>query len=493
MGYFSNVFDAIRGRTSSPEVKNVVEKKDSPVSNLPKTRKSAADTTSYNLQIYKDGVNLVTPSFVRECIPIIRKLYKVNPDLGVALFDIIQLTNTGYSIEFDAEVKPDMADKMRKHIEKAAEEWNYGTAGLPGIINKMIAQIYVSGALSNEWVPNRSLSGIESVIFVNPENIEFSLNKRKTKYQPYQRVKSSLLSTGTQDPDLIKLNTSTYRYYGLFSDEDAPYGVPPFLTALEDIDNQKFMKKNIRHIVQQVGLMGFMEILINKPDQNANESVDQYIARLSNLLQTTKDNVGSGMTDGVMVGYDEDHQFEFHSTTKNMQGMGDVFNLVETQLANGLKTSASFLGVSMGGTETMLTIIFTKMLSQLSNVQNILAKNLQYGLALELRMAGYKFKEVKVSFKASTITDDYKIKQAEEIKIRNLNALYDQGIISQEQYAHVMGYAKPDQKEPRVERSKDVMEEASKGATREKKKDASDRKGREAGKPQPKRADQKTQ
>ena len=124
----------------------------------------------------------------------------------------------------------------------------------------MIAQLYVSGALSTEWVPNRKLTGLETVIFVNPETIEFSLNKRKTSYAPYQRVKTSFIAAKEKSPDLVKLNPKTYRYYGLFSDEDAPYGVPPFLTALADIDSQLFMKKNIRHIVQQVGLMGFLEI-----------------------------------------------------------------------------------------------------------------------------------------------------------------------------------------------------------------------------------------
>ena len=484
MSYFTRLYNSVLNRdvTQATTKAAVAKPKPDVVSTLPNTRKSSPDTT-YNLQSFKEGVNLVTPSFVRECIPIIRRLYKVNPDLGIALFDIIQLTNTGYDISFDASVTPDQADIMREHIEARTKEWNYGTAGLPGIINKMIAQLYVSGAVSTEWVPNRKLTGLESVIFVNPESIEFSLDKRKTTYKPYQRVKRSFVASKDKSPDLVKLNPKTYRYYGLFSDEDAPYGIPPFLAALENIDSQMFMKKNIRHIVQQVGLMGFLEILVSKPGQNADESEAAYVARLNSLLTTTKTNIGDGMIDGTMVGFDEDHEFNFHSTTKNMQGLGDVFNLVESQVANGLKTSGSFIGVNSGGTETMITIVFTKMLSQLTNIQNILSQNLEYGLALELRMAGFKFKDVKLEFKASTISDDLKIQQAIEIKVRNLQALYNQGIISQETYATKMGYLKPDEKEPR-QSNDDLINDAKDKENREKDKDKSDRKVRDKKKTQ---------
>jgi len=196
MSYFTRLYNSVLNRdvTQATTKAAVAKPKPDVVSTLPNTRKSSPDTT-YNLQSFKEGVNLVTPSFVRECIPIIRRLYKDNPELGIALFDIIQLTNTGYDISFDASVTPDQADIMREHIEARTKEWNYGTAGLPGIINKMIAQLYVSGAVSTEWVPNRKLTGLESVIFVNPESIEFSLDKRKTTYKPYQRVKRSFVAS----------------------------------------------------------------------------------------------------------------------------------------------------------------------------------------------------------------------------------------------------------------------------------------------------------
>lgn len=498
MSYWKNLGLSLLNRlpATEPEVvhemaREELEEKTNVTSGLPRTRQSIPNTY-YELNDLKTGVKILTPSFVRECIPLIRKLYKVNPDLGSALFDIIQLTNTGYEIKFDRSVPDDKADEMRKHIKVASRRWNYGTAGLPGIINKMIAQLYVGGALSNEWVPNRSLTGIESVSFVNPEEIYFSLNRRKTGYDPYQKVKTTFaLDRGQKVTDLIELNKNTYKYYGILGDEDVPYGVPPYLTSLDDLDNQSYMKKNIRHIIQQVGLMGFLEILMEKPAQKESESEEAYRARLESLLTQTKANIGTGMIDGVMVGYQEDHEFQFHSTTKSMQGLGEVFGLNESQVANGLKTSGTFIGTKQGGTETSITIIFTKMLSQLKNVQNILSENLEFGLGMELRLAGYSFKEISVTFKPSTITDDLKIQQGKEIKIRNLQALYNQGIISQEQFAYECDYEKPDQKEPRIPLEDPQEGDVVKKKKREDGKNESDKKVRRKNKPQPKRDDQK--
>lgn len=38
--------------------------------------------------------------------------------------------------------------------------------------------------------------------------------------------------------DYIKLNPETYFYVGMFNDTDEPYGVPPFMPALDSLKGQ---------------------------------------------------------------------------------------------------------------------------------------------------------------------------------------------------------------------------------------------------------------
>lgn len=426
-------------------------------------------------------LKFVKPQFPFECIPLIRKLYKVNSDVGQVLYDLIQLTNTGHKIEFEQSVKPDLQDKMRDHLEESAKLWGQGTAGIDGLVNKLIAQIYISGALSVESVIKMDLSGVDYITLVNPETVRAA--EVKGKYQFFQKSKKRV---GIKN-EYIPLNPNTYKYYGLLSDEDIPYGVPPFLTALEDISMQKDMKQNIKHILNQLGLLGYLEVNLSKPNQEAHENTNTYGARLENLLTQTKRNILKGFKEGVVVGYQEDHEFEFHSTSKNLNGVKEIFDLNENQIANGLKTSATFLGVRDGSSEGFTSIVFTKMLSQLKNVQDMVGEYLESAYKLDLALNGFDFKSLKVVFKASTITDDLKLQQAIEIKQRILHNLWIDRIIGPEQYADQMGYKKPHKIIEPPDSSADQTDKQKKKEDREKGKDASDRKVREKNKPQPKR------
>lgn len=484
--------------TRSYWVNNVVEQTTNvnkeipgrPGTSLPAGRTSIiSPILEQDYRTLRKQLRFVTPEFELEAIPLIRQLYKCNPDLGLVLFDLIQLTNTGHTIQFDEKMDAKQKAKMIKHLEERRKSWGMGLAGINGLVNKMVAQIYVGGALSTEWVPQTDLKGINFVAFVNPEEIRFGIKNNKGRYVPYQSISHSLLR---DNKNLIKLNENTYKYFGLYGDTDSPHGVPPFLTALEAITTQTDMKKNINFIMKQMGLMGFLEALLDKPDQMANESESAYLARINRLLTEAKNNISEGMTDGVMVGYKEDHEFQFHSTTKNMQGVGDIFNQNEVQVASGLKTSPGFMGLKGIGTESSTGIVFTKMLSQLGNVQDILAANLEFGYGLELQMAGFRYEGLKVKFKASTITDDLKMQQADEIKIRNKRTLYSDGVISLETYSEEMGYGEPDQKEPRAPIFPQGAGDAEKDQKKEKDKDTSDRKVRDKNKPQPKRKDNNT-
>jgi len=470
---------------ASKEIKSTV------IPELPTGRRSYPDFQE-QYDLWLENLKTVKPGFIIDMIPVIRQLFKSNQNLGLAVFDMVQLTNTGHRVIFDPEVNPDQVDLMRKHLSFVSKKWGHGVAGINGLINKMIAQIYITGALSNEWVINNEITGIKNVHLIRPEFIRFSYRRNKAEYQPYQIIDKTLNSDFVLDgKQLRKLNPQTYKYFGLISDVDEPYGIPPFLTALEDIADQRAMRKNMAHIMSQVGLMGFLEVLLAKPDMQEGENEQAYSTRLTNLLKTTRENVKVGLDEALSVGYKEDHEYTFHSTTKNMSGVPDIFNINQRLVANGLKFSPSFLGVS-NNAETSINIVFTKMLSQLRNTQEIIQANLEFAYALELVLAGFKFNYLKVSFNPSTITDALKEQQTEEIKIRNVNAKYKMGVIGQERVADELGYEKPDQDEPREMLDDPTDDPAKKREKREKDKDKSDRTSRDKDKSQPRRRDTDT-
>lgn len=436
----------------------------------------------------------VTPPINPDVIPIIRQWAIDNEDVGAVYNDLIQLTNTGHHVIFDQSIDSDVADKMKVHLTEVTNRWGNGVPDISGLVNKWIGQIWISGALSNEWVVARDFSGVTNNVIVNPENIRFKYDPATTRYKPWQLIKNGWLTGAGVGINAVELNTNTYSYNGILSNTDSPYGIPPFITALCALETQTSMKKNINHILYQLGLLGYLEVKISKPDQQANESIEKYTARLNSLLLEAKGNVIGGFNEGVVVGFEEDHEFEFHSTTKNLGGVTDIFNQNEVQIANGLKSSPSFIGQKSSGTETNMSIVFTKMLSQLKNIQDIISQNLQTGYLLELQLAGFQIKraDITVKFNASTITDDLKSWQAKEIKQRVVKALRVDNIISQDTYAEEMGYRKPNGPEPIVPYQDQVVgsppdeggDEADKNT-----KNKSARRSRDTTKKQPKRKD----
>lgn len=452
-------------------------------------RVSIPDDDFSNTVMSIDGLTrLVNPSFRREIIPLLRDLYKVNPDMSIALQDTFKLANSGHSISFpnnsDQETKA-----MIEHLAKASKRWGKYNAGMDGVINKMFVQLLISGAISIESVPNRYLDGISSVVFIKPEEIYFRRNNDGS-YDPYQKNPATFLD---KRGEFIKLNPETYMYAGIFNDTDEPYGIPPFIAVLDSIKEQHDMRENVKNIMETMGLVGFLEAKLEKPLKRASESDITYASRLKSILQRTKKNLSNGMRDGIVVGYKDDHEFKLNSTTKDMGNLDKLWTMNQQSVANGLGVNPSLIGVPTAVGEGANGVLLSKMISQLTNIQMVVSGVLENLYLLELRLAGFNCKGIRVKFSSSTITDEVKIQQGLEYKIRNLTTLYNQGIISQWDFARAMGYDSPDEEEPRIPlvQSDDVGsdEDQQKKQKREADKDTSDRKTRDKSKEVPKRKD----
>lgn len=442
---------------------------------------SSRDLPQTQFSTLQASLRLIEPEFDFEAIPLIRKLSKVNPDVSQAFNDITRLANTGHRVMFDPSVGADQIDKMRQFIIQSSKHWHVGSNGINGIVNKHFRQLQIGGANSVEWVPNMNLDGIEETRFINPERIRYVVDKNNGRYVPYQKIKNGFVADIAKQ--LRKLNTNQFHYVALNGDTDLPYGIPPFMSALSALNTQENMIDNMKYIIETLGVLGWIDAKIAKPNKQAAESDGDYKIRLDTLLKEFKTRIQQGMRDGVTAGFIDDHEFEFKQTAKTADGADKLFSLNEGLIASGLGYDSAFMG-RPGSTETLVTILFTKMIAQLTNIQDIVADNLEFGYSLALTLAGFKFNSLSIEFNRTTISDDLKFQQADEIKIRNLNELFDQGIIGQEEYADKMGYIHPDQPEPRVTRDPVAINDAKSKQDGEKKKDANDKKNRDKKKPQ---------
>ena len=308
-----NIFDYFRRKPTPTDTKRKEDEAKTIASISPGRVSEPEDNNGDFVAVLSNMTSMVTPSFRREVIPLIRKLYKVNPDVGIALQDMFKLTNTGHIITFPNNTDEE-AEKMRDHLRDVSRNWSRYTSGMDGLVNKMLVQLMVGGAISIEAVPNEDLDGLSTILFLKPENIYFHQTNNGV-YEPYQKVTQGLKSIKEQ---FIKLNPETYFYIGMFNDTDEPYGIPPFMTALDSLKGQQDMKINFKHIMDMVGMVGFLEAKIQKPMQKGNESLHAYEGRLNRLLRDLKRNMKDSLKDGIVTGFIDDAEFNLNSTTKEL-------------------------------------------------------------------------------------------------------------------------------------------------------------------------------
>ena len=419
------------GRKKDPPPEPYKEEKKSKPSTISPGRVSVDEDESL-ISSLKGITAMVDPSFRVEVIPLIRDLYKVNPDMGIALQDMFKLTNTGHTVTFPNNTDEE-ADKMRKHLAEKTKKWSRYTAGIDGLVNKMIVQCLVGGAISVEGVPDEKLEGLDTILFLRPENIVFK-RENNGVYSPYQKNKNYFI----KHQDYIKLNPETYVYAAMYNDTDEPYGIPPFMAALDSLKGQHDMKVNFKHIMEVCGMVGFLEAKMAKPDQSGSESIKQYEARLERNLRDLKRNLREGMKDGIVTGYIDDHEFKLNSTTKELGNIKEPWNMNQQSVANGLGVNGNLIGVSSTTGEGATGIMLSKLISQLKNLQMLVTYVLDFLYSLELRLAGFNNKGIKIQWGTSTISDEVKVQQGLQYKIQNLDLLYKAGIISQDQYAWAM-------------------------------------------------------
>jgi hypothetical protein len=398
------------------------------------------------------GTNsIVGQEIPKELLKVISHLAKYNADVSHAVENIVALGNTADNINFGDGISPKKAEKLSKALRSGMKLWYEG--GISALRADLLAQVAVYGAVSGEIVPNNSLTGVLRVVLVNPENIEFKYNHETGEHIPCQRVSGlgSVAAMANASYDgLVELNPITYKYFAVRKQGDKPYAIPPFLSALESIKIQRDMMDNFKHVINKLGVMGFLHALVTPPKREPSETVEAYQQRCQRFLADwVMPELEKGLAKGVVVGFKDTHEFAIEGTNTNVSGSRELFNMITEQTMSGLKQDPRLLGRNFSTTETYGKVILTKFTSQIASYQRAVDEFISQIYHLHLSLSGNPMTYVEVESEMPTVSDELNDQQAYEKKISNYITLYNQGIISQQELAQTLGYDKADEPEPR--------------------------------------------
>lgn len=390
---------------------------------------------------------ILEPEFGIQWLGALDWLSVFNRHVGKALENVVTMSHTPHKIAFSDKISEREQQKMREYISGNEAKYYNFTGGSTGLLNDLFTQIVITGAASFESVPAADFKGLKKVVLVNPKNVRFRYDQDTDDYVPVQ-IPQTANGIRRLDGGYIVLNPLTYKYIAKRRTNDSPYGVPPFLTAVEDIMIQRDMIQNFKFMMKKLGMLGFLSVLVSKPPQKG-ESESEYYKKLENhLANSVVPLVEKQARNGIAIGYKDQHEFKLQGSDINGSNAKDLMQIINTLVYEGLKQDPNLHGENFSTTETMGNVILGIMSQQCANYQWIAAKALEEIYILDLTLAGFRPGSCTVEFEKPNLKDGLKNEQTEELKIRNVEKKILMGIIGQTQGAQELGYEKPFLKEP---------------------------------------------
>ncbi|PJZ43692.1 hypothetical protein [Leptospira brenneri] len=377
----------------------------------------------------------VTEDNPSEDVRLIKKLARISPELSQAVKRALTLGNTGLEWDIDA-------DERNKSAMLA--EIGLFFDSQPGITNRLLRQTIVCGAISAEWIPSVNIDSVESIRTVPVSKIIFkrdvSLETGAVKFLPYEQTKLGYK----------KLNEIQYMYHAIETDEDSPYGIPPFASAIPHVGSQFKAQSNMEKLLDKWGLLGFIVASFPKPRQLPGTDSAAYEQQLSDHLAKARAAFEKNSSSGFMATYDG-VKTEHYALTDGARtgGYDSITRGIEEKVSSGIDTDLFLLGRSYSVTESYAKISGKLFLLKLKNIAYPAKLFLEQAIRFHLIAKGYSFRSVSAKW-GKSITLDPK-GEAEATKISNeatkihydlVRAQVADGLIDPDVGAKLLGFDK---------------------------------------------------
>lgn len=381
-----------------------------------------------------------------EVLDYVELLSTYNPDYSQAVENIKMLANSGHELFVDA--SSDLQrNRTKEYLETQARKIQERHGGIDGVIDKLLDQAATFGAMCGEWVLSDDLTEVVDFADINPKVIRFFWIEKDQKYAPFQRVTPGQAKKARDEGqetigNHVRLNEETFHYYAFDAQPSSPYGVPPFLAALTNIAIQRDMVHNMAQIVKKIGLLGMIDLTIERMTPNPGETDDQYSARAGAYLDAYVEVAEEMVRDGGLVHFD-DVEAKMQQLGGNAAGATNIHKANEEMVFSGLKSMPSVQGRSYSTTETYAGVAYDIIMRNTDKYQKAAKRVIESGYWLMANMQGLKPDKIRLVFNENRTLNRQQDASAERVEIANSFMLWIMGIIDQIEVAQRAGYSEP--------------------------------------------------
>jgi hypothetical protein len=380
----------------------------------------------------KTAWNEIKPKYRKEILETLEQMAIWNGDVSNATENVVKLANRPHLVHFAEGTSEAVIKKAQEYLSEV--EGNLYRGGMWALKNDLLTQLALFGAISAESSIRKDLKGVKRVHLVAHKHITFRRNEKEDDYEPYQNI----AQVGISEP--VKLNQFTYKYLSLGRINENPYGIPPFLAALRDIDIDDYLVDNLRYVAKKHGVMGFLSVLVNAPAKKQGESDTMYYERCEAYLRRIKPQIEEGYRNGIALGFKNAHDFNVQNSTSDGTAARSLVELIDQKKMSGLKQDPIFFGRPFNTSEAIGRVIFEKWTGQLEAYQQCLTVFIEDLYLKILVLGGFPVKSLVVEFDKPNTKDKLRDAQARQLHIQNTILLRDENIISQAQAAKELNY-----------------------------------------------------
>lgn len=380
-----------------------------------------------------------------EVLDYVEILSTYNPDFSQAGENIKMLANSGHTLYVEAGgVRA--AERIKGRLDEKARTIQAMFGGIDGLIEKLLDQSVVFGAMCGEWITNDELDDVVDFADINPKTIRFFYED--DHWAPYQKVDARGVEEAKKrgqkikNGNCIKLNETTFRYYAFDSAPGSPYGTPPFLAALTNIAIQRDMVANMAQIVKKIGLLGIVDLTVKGLPMKPGESQGDYEARAGNYLDAYVTVIEDMIKDGGIVHFD-DVEAKTWQIGGNAAGATAIFKQNEELIFSGLKSMPSVQGRSYSTTETYAGVAYEIILRNVAKYQRAVRRMIEDGYWLCATLWGETPDKIKIKFNNNKTLQRLQDAQAEKVEISNAILLWLIGLLDQTGVAQRLGFTNP--------------------------------------------------
>lgn len=298
-----------------------------------------------------------------------------------------------------------------------------------------------------EWVLNDEMTEVVDFVDLSPKKIRFFWDENEQRYLPFQKVSSTQVKEAEKNGQevrngCVRLNEMTFRYYAFDAAPESPYGTPPFLAALSNIAIQQDMVHNMAQIVKKIGLLGIIDLTVERLPPLAGESDDEYAQRAGAYLDEYVRVAEDMVRDGGLVHFD-DIKANSWNIGGNAAGATNIHKANEEMIFSGLKSMPSVQGRSYSTTETYAGVAYDIIIRNTRKYQRAAKRMIESGYWLMATLAGMQPDSIKLSFNENRSLNRLQEASAERVEIANALMKWILGILDQVGVAQELGYSEP--------------------------------------------------